>query len=425
MRIFLTGATGFIGGHILRSLSDRGHQVTCLARGNSAAQLRSLALTSVQIVEGEFTAPADYVKHVAGHDVVINAVGIIRETSSATFDSVHTRAPIVLFDAALAAGVRKCIQISALGADDAAQSRYHLSKRAADRHLASLQVPWVVLRPSLVYGPGDHSMTFFESLAALPIAPVPGDGQYPLQPIHMDDLVRAVVLAVEREELAGVAVDVGGAEPMTFDRILDVLAMKLGKRRTRKLHIPISVMELTARGTDALGRGPISGDELSMLRRGNVADNRPFIECFGFAPVAFGVGIARKPFTEADRWHARIANLRLPLRWSIAFVWLATGIVSAFFSTAEGFELLRQVGITGPLANLALYGTAYFEIAIGLATALGWRVRRMALIQLVLMFGFMLILTFGIPALWLHPFGPLTKNIPLIVATLVMMALEE
>jgi hypothetical protein len=113
------------------------------------------------------------------------------------------------------------------------------------------------------------------------------------------------------------------------------------------------------------------------------------------------------------------------LRWSIAFVWLATGIVSAFFSAPMGYELLSQVGIHGPLATLALFGTAYFEIALGIATALGWRVRLMGLIQIVLMIGFTLILTVGIPELWLHPFGPLTKNVPLFAATLAMMALEE
>jgi len=426
MRIFLTGATGFLGGHILRALSPHGHQVTCLVRKNTAAAIRELDLPGVAIVEGDFTTPDSYVQQLPGHDAVINAVGIIRETPGNSFDTVHARAPIALFDAAKQAGVRKIVQISALGADEQAQSRYHLSKRTADRHLAALGVPYVVLRPSIVYGPRDHSMTFFQSLAALPLSPVPGDGAYRLHPIHVDDLVRAVVLAVEREELTGIAVDVGGGAPLAFDDLLDVLARRLGKPRARKLHIPWRIMEWTAAGTDALGgRGPITGEELGMLRRENFADNRPFVERFGFAPLGLEAGLARTPLTEANRWHARVALLRLPLRWSIAFIWLATGIVSAFVSTAEGFRLLEQVGINGPLASLALYGTAYFEIGLGLATAAGWRLRLLGAIQILLMLGFMAILTWGMPALWLHPFGPLTKNIPLIAATLVMMALEE
>jgi nucleoside-diphosphate-sugar epimerase len=426
MRIFLTGATGFLGGHILGTLVEHGHQVTCLVRESSAQQLRALSLPGLIVVEGEFTQSASYRDSLAGHDAVVNAVGIIRETRHGSFEAVHARGATELFDAAKQAGVRKIVQISALGADEQAQSRYHISKRTADRHLAGLGVPFVVLRPSIVYGPRDHSMTYFQALAALPVTPVPGDGRYRLHPIYVADLVRAVVLAAERDDLTGMVVDVGGGEPIRFDDLLDVLARRLGKRRACKLHVPWRIMELTAAVTDALGgRGPISSEELGMLRRENFADNRPFIEHFGFTPVSIEPGQARMPLSEAGKWHARLAFLRLPLRLSIAFIWLVTGIVSAFVSSADGFRLLAQIGITGPLASLALYGTAYFEIALGLATALGWRVRLLGTIQIVLMLGFTAILTLGIPELWLHPFGPLTKNIPLLVATLVMMALES
>jgi nucleoside-diphosphate-sugar epimerase len=426
MRVFLTGATGFIGGHILGALSERGHQVTCLARSYSARQIEALAYPQVRTVVGEFTKPEFWLHQVAGHDVAVNAVGIIREAPGSSFEAVHTQAPVALFDAAQRGGVRKIVQISAMGADDGAQSRYHLSKRAADRCLAPLGIPYVVLRPSIVYGPQDHSMTYFLSLAALPLTPVPGDGQFRVQPVYIDDLVHAVVQAVEREDLTNLTVDIGGREPISFNALLDVLAHRLGKKKARKLHVPDWIMGALAAISDALGgRGPITGEELGMLRRGNVGDNQQFIEHFGFEPTSIETGIARKPLTQADRWHAGLTHLRLPLRWSVAFIWLITGIVSIFFSTERGFALLEQVGLTGPLADVALYGTAYLEIVLGLATAIGWRVRLMGSVQIILMCGFMAVLTARMPALWLDPFGPLTKNIPLIGATLAMMALEE
>src|SRR5262249_54077545 len=154
--------------------------------------------------------------------------------------------------------------------------------------------------------------------------------------------------------------------------------------------------------------------ELAMLRRGNSADNGPFIKLFGFEPVSFETGMARKPIGEAERWQARLTHLRVSLRLSVAFIWLATGVISATVSHREGFDLLARIGITGPLAFLALYGTALLEIALGLATAVRWHVRWMGVIQIVLMLGFMAILTVGMPELWLHPFGPLTKNLPLL-----------
>jgi uncharacterized protein YbjT (DUF2867 family) len=425
MRIFLTGATGFLGGHILRALIERGHTVTCLARGGSVRALEAQALPGVTVIEGEFTRPEGWADPVAGHHAVVNTVGIIRESPQAGFDAVHTQAPIALFEAAKRAGVGKVVQISALGADEGAQSRYHLTKRAADRRLAELGISYVVLRPSIVYGSHDHSMTFFLSLAALPITPVPGHGQYRVQPIHVADLVRAVVQAVERADLGNAVVDAPGAEAVTFDELLDLLARRLGKSHARKLHLPWWLMRWGAAVTDWLGRGPITSEELGMLQRGNTADVRPFAQTFGFTPVPPSIGLARQPLTRAELWQARLANLRIPLRLAIAFIWLATGVVSAFFSTAEGFRLLERVGITGPLADVALYGTSYFEIVLGIATAFGWRVRLLGVVQIALMLGFMAILSVGMPELWLHPFGPLTKNIPLIAATLVMMALEE
>jgi NADH dehydrogenase len=295
--IFLTGATGFIGGHTLRALSARGHDVACLVRHPDRHAVQQLAsLPGVTLVAGEWTVPRTWLHHVAGHDVVVNTVGVIRERRGATFATVHTDVPMALFEAAARAGERKIVQVSALGADDGAQSAFHRSKRAADQYLVQLGVPYVILRPSLVYGTRDHSMAFFARLAALPLTPVPGDGQYRVQPLHVNDLVHAVVQSAERAELAAVTVDVGGAEALTFDALLDLLARRHGKRHgARKIHIPWSMMRLAATATDLLGgHGPITRDEVGMLRRGNVADIRPFVDRFGFEPLPFGVGIAQR-----------------------------------------------------------------------------------------------------------------------------------
>lgn len=428
MRIFLTGATGFIGGHLLRALAARGHAVTCLARGPGARRIEAMALPGVRVVEGEFTKPETWLAEVEGHEAVVNAVGIIRERRGATFEAVHIQAPIALFETAARLGARKIVQLSAMGADAEGVSRFHRSKRAADLRLAALGVPYVVLRPSLVYGLGDHSMTALLSLAALPITPVPGDGQYRVQPVAVDDLVRALVLGVERRELADLILDLGARQPLTFDALLDTLARGLGNGHgARKLHLPWPLMRALSAITDAMGgRGPITREELGMLRRGTAASIEPFIERFGFEPAPLAVGLARQPRTEALVWHTRLMPLRVPLRLSIAFVWVATGLISAFvFPERQSLSLLAQTGITGALAPLVLYGTCCAELLLGLATAWGYRVRWLGCIELALTLAFTLILTFRIPSFWWHPFGPLTKNLPFMVATLLMMALEE
>lgn len=300
MRIFLAGATGFIGSHTVRALAARGHAVTCLVRraGRSSADweriMRRLAAAGgARIVVGEWTSPASWQSAVAGRDAVVNAVGIIRETRRARFDAVQTAGPIALFEAAAKVADCKIVQLSALGADAGARSAFHRSKRAADEHLTRLGAPYVILRPSFVYGPGDHSMAFFARLARWPLAPVPGDGRSLLQPVYIGDLVSAIVQAVERDDLTAQVVDVGGAEVLTFDALLDCLARAEGKARgARTLHVPWPLMALVAAGTDLLGgHGPITRDELGMLRRAMPVDIAPFVARFGFVPRPFSEGV--------------------------------------------------------------------------------------------------------------------------------------
>ena len=301
LNVFLTGATGFIGGHILRALSSHGYLVSCLVRSASRQAVASRAylkeLPGVRIVEGEWTRPENWVDHVARHDMVINAVGMIRETRLASFAQVHTYSPMALFETAARAGVSKIVQISALGADEMARSGFHRSKLAADQYLAQLGVPYVILRPSLVYGPGDHSMAFFSRLARLPVTPVPGDGCYRVQPLYIGDLVRAVLVTLQRPDLSAVVADIGGSEILTFNDMLDLLARKPGKSRgARKVHILWSLMSLVARATDRLsGHGPITTDELNMLKRENFTSHAAqCVDLFGFDPVPFSIGVTAR-----------------------------------------------------------------------------------------------------------------------------------
>ena len=107
---------------------------------------------------------------------MVNAVGIAAERPGASFDAVHVAAPRALFEACAAQGVQ-VVQISALGADAQARSRFHLSKRSADDCLLAVHRTAVVVQPSLVFGPGGASATLFAAMASLPIVPLVGDGR--------------------------------------------------------------------------------------------------------------------------------------------------------------------------------------------------------------------------------------------------------
>jgi uncharacterized protein YbjT (DUF2867 family) len=358
-------------------------------------------------------------------DAVVNAVGIIQETGSNTFSALHRDAPRALFEACQAAGVRKVMQISALGADAGARSRFHLTKKAADDYLAGLDLDWTILLPSIVYGPRGKSFALFKALAALPLIPLVGDGRQQVQPIYVEDLAQAVVSLLEQlgpmqRRLAAV-----GPQVITVQELLETLRTWLSLPPTRPLRLPVPLLRAGAKTIDRLGRGQAT-ETLDMLLRGNTADVQPFVGATGVQPRSLTEVLRVTPSLQQDRWHAHLYFLRPLLRLSIAFIWLATGIISAFvYPAAESYALLARVGIHGWLAPVALYGAAALDFALGLGTLLRYRVRLMGIAQLAVLTGFSIIIALWLPEFWLHPFGPLTKNVPLAAAILVMIALED
>ena len=166
MRVFIVGASGFLGRCLLAALEEAGHDVLCGVRDTA----RPPRERSVPV---DFTRDhriEDWLPRLEGIHAVVNCVGILREHGGQTFSALHEEAPRALFAACAQAGVDKVIQISALGADEGARSRYHLSKRRADEFLVSLPVAWTIVRPSLVFGLGGESARLFTALATLPVS---------------------------------------------------------------------------------------------------------------------------------------------------------------------------------------------------------------------------------------------------------------
>src|SRR5437763_4978901 len=209
MRILLTGASGFIGKHLLHALLAEGHHVVCAVRKPRPSSNPHLAY-----LHADFTKDTDksaWLARLSQVDAVINAVGIFRETGAQTFDRLHVQTPRALFAAcAESDDVHMVIQLSALGADEAADTPYHLSKKAADDYLAPLQIRAAIVQPSLVYGPDGASARVFKAMASLPFAVRLGSAPQRVQPIHIDDVVAAIV-ALLRQRLYVEAPQQGGA----------------------------------------------------------------------------------------------------------------------------------------------------------------------------------------------------------------------
>jgi len=387
LRILVLGAGGFIGSHAGAALRAAGHE-TVAGKLDFTRALK----------------PEDWLAALEGMDAVLNAVGIIRERGNRTFNALHYAAPRALFDACARAGVRRVVQISALGADEAARSRFHRTKRGADDYLAGLDLDWAIVQPSLVFGEGGQSARLFALLAALPLTPLPGDGGQRVQPIHIDDLSEAIV------KLVGVPMKIRlhavGPREITLREWLRVLRAQMGLGQPRFVQVPLWVV-------------PVERETLQMLSRGNTASPATMTQILRRAPrdpkqfLGTGEGAALA-------LRARLDWLLPLLRGSIGVVWIASGAVSlGLYPVEESLAMLRRVGLTGTLAVSSLYGAAALDILLGIATftlAAQWLWRA----QIALILGYSAVISLFLPELWLHPFGPVLKNLPMLAA-LVML----
>lgn len=266
MKILILGGSGFLGRRISHALLSNDHQVKSLSRRQGCDISKMLS-------------PEDWCAVLNDIDAVINAVGIITERGEQRFSVLHKDVPSALFDACKSCGVGRVVQISALGADETAFSRYHLSKRAADDYLRALDLDWFVLRPSLVYGLEGASTRMFSRIAAFPVIPVFGDGKQQIQPIHIDDVVAAVVNSITVNK-ACQSIDLVGPELMSFSNWLLRLRQSMGKSTAPILPLPFCL----ALSTAYLGQYifPLfQPDNLRMLRAGSQADSQPLVDFLG------------------------------------------------------------------------------------------------------------------------------------------------
>lgn len=421
--ILITGATGFIGSHLTAALADAEHRIVCAVRNPEAVKLES----RFTYIFADFTRDFDvkiWEERLEGIDVVINAVGIIKEQGQQTFAALHDRAPRALFGACAAAGV-KVIQISALGADEGAQSQYHLSKKAADDALLSSWNKSVVVQPSLVYGPGGASARLFNLLASLPVIPLPGPGNQQIQPIHIDDLTDAIVALVETDQYLGCRVPLVGPKPLTLQCYLRELRLLMGLGEATFLHIPSLFIDATAQVGQWLGWGLMDVETWGMLQRGNTADAKSTHELLGQDPRSVRTFLSSWEASQLKRL-ALLDWLQPVLRAALAAVWLVAGVVSmGIYPVNDSYALLARVGITGSLAPIALYGAAALDFAFGLGT-LFLRDRKLLWIsQAALICIYTFTITLFLPEFWLHPFGPLIKNLPILAVIWLLYELEK
>jgi len=299
-RVAVTGADGFVGRRLLPRLRDAGYAVRGVVRSPRQADL--LQRAGYEAALADVRDPDALRGAFAGAHAVVHLVAILRERSGQTFAAVNRDGAAQAASAARAADVERFVHLSALGASPDA-SRYLRSKWAGEEAVRSSGVRWVIFRPSIFLAPGGGAAAQFADvvrfgpwypfvltvggralflrLASLtPVVPVLGSGRYRSMPVALDDVLPAVVAAIDRPAVVGRVFEIGGPEVVTYNDIVDTTARVLRVRR-RRVHLPPALSRAVVRAFALLPDPPITGDEAQALFEENLCDNTAAVATFG------------------------------------------------------------------------------------------------------------------------------------------------
>ena len=232
--------------------------------------------------------PGENLDHIhVDADALINTIGIIREfrNRGVTFKKIHVEILKNLLRFAQSNGIGRFIQISALGVGPGGQTEYLRSKFKAEELVRNSGLNWTILRPSMMIGPGDHITGMLGGMIKrLPAVPVIGDGNYVLQPVHIDHIAEGIGRLLDDERAFGKTFEIGGPETLTFNQILDRIGDNLGRKRVRKFHQPAGIMRVFASLLERFPWFPLTCEQLTMLLEGNSTSEREFFDLCGMEP---------------------------------------------------------------------------------------------------------------------------------------------
>ncbi|MEM6885226.1 MAG: complex I NDUFA9 subunit family protein [Verrucomicrobiota bacterium] len=230
--ILVTGGTGFVGRHVVAELCKRGHDVRVLARKPAKAKPLQ-ELTGCEIAYGDVLKPETLPAACQNVTAIIHLVGIIFEIGDATYERIHVEGTRNMVQAAEAAGIKRFLQMSAIGTRPLAPSRYHQTKWLAEDFVRESDLDWTVLRPSVIYGRQDQFVRAFSmlmdfpfSLASFGALPLPYKGKSLMQPVTVTAVAEAFVNALTRQSAVSKTYELCGPQISMADMLAAIAEAK-------------------------------------------------------------------------------------------------------------------------------------------------------------------------------------------------------
>ncbi|MNK83347.1 3 beta-hydroxysteroid dehydrogenase/Delta 5--_4-isomerase [compost metagenome] len=297
MQTLVIGSAGFIGKSLVQRLSEHGIPTRWMV----ASRAKAPALPGVEVLEGDLYREEDLAQAMHGVTHVVPLVSILRERPGQRFEHVHVESTRKILAEAQRQNVAKIVLTSALGASYRASSRYLSTKAEAEQLVKASGIPFVILRPAVIFGRGDEFTRMLTDLIInMPVTPVVGAGRNLYQPLYVEDFTECLFQAVVKDDVVNQTICLAGSDRLTFESMLQALTQALGTDRFR-IHVPAQAVEwLLPWVSRALPDLPVTPDQLFLLTHNQTCDNTEMRRCFGVEPRGFRqqIGTLIRPLRE-------------------------------------------------------------------------------------------------------------------------------
>lgn len=428
MRILLIGASGLIGAAVAARLSAAGHEVTGLGRGGSGAARRLPVAGWAQLDLRAALREEDWLPHLAGMEAVVNCAGVLQDSGRDSTARVHRDAPAALWRACARAGVRRVIQLSAMGVDRGGLTPFSATKMEGDAALMESGLDWAVLRPSVVVGRRAYGgSALFRGLAALPFLPRTPDAG-PIDVVQLDDVAETVARLLAPDAPSRITLELAGPDRLSFEEVVAAYRRWLGWRPAKVVRVPgwaIGAMWALGDAAARLGwRPPVRTTARREIVRGATGDSARWTRATGIVPQSLERALAAEPASVQERWFSRLYLLKPLALVTFALFWILTGLVAL----GPGYDLavgyMERAG-AGALSAPSVVAGSIADLLIGFAILYRPTARIGLLAAIAVSLAYLVAGTILLPGLWRDPLGPMMKIWPILAFNLLCLAMLD
>jgi len=287
MAFLVTGASGFLGKHLTKSLVAQGHNIKALVRKVPTYYFSKGVIN----VLGDLLDSSSLVHATEGIDIIVHAAAVINSTKKEDFEKVNVYGTQNIVNAAKTNSVQKIIYISTYDVVLNPKGMYGGSKLKAEQIIKESGVPYVILRPNTIYGPGERQgiTELIKLVRKSYVVPMVGSGRAMLQPIHVSDVCKAV-LASANPSIKNDIFEIGGPDTLTFKQLIELIAKELGVKRIT-VPIPVSLLVAGSWFYNRLAHQPWNKDKLLNLTKDKSMNITRMRNEFGIQPIGVKEGI--------------------------------------------------------------------------------------------------------------------------------------